>query len=237
MSVDWISSIVQIVLVNVVLSGDNAIVVALAAHNVPPEQRTKAMLWGTCLAIGMRLVLTFAVSYLLMIPGLRFVGAVLLAYIACKLIQEEVQSAEPAGAAATSIGTAIARIALADLVMSLDNVIAVAGLAQCDPLRLIIGLALSITMILALSRLIVAIMNRYRWIVYAGTAVLALAAADMMQQDIEVIRPQAFSTSHHAGAVDFSGWPFRLVLVSICLSSSYWWPRDRLKAASATRER
>jgi len=234
MALDWISSIIQIVLVNAVLSGDNAMVIALAAHNLPAAQRTKAMLWGTGLAIVMRLVLTFTVSYLLLIPGLRFLGAVLLAYIACKLIQEEAQSAGHAREAPTSIRTAIARIALADLVMSLDNVIAVAGVAQSDPLRLVVGLVLSITMILALSTVIVAIMNRYRWIVYAGTAVLALAAANMMQQDIEVMGHLNSALSRHASAFALTGWPLRLTLLSLCLTSNHWWPKGRLKRMIAS---
>src|SRR5208337_2841586 len=171
MFLDWISSIIQIMLVNVVLSGDNAMVIALAASSLPPEKRQRAMLWGTGLAIGMRMVLTFAVAYVLLIPGLRFLGAVLLAYIACKLIQEQADQAGDASQAPTSTGTAITRIALADLVMSLDNVIAIAGVAQADPLRLFLGLALSIAMILALSTAIVAIMSRFRWIAYLGTGV------------------------------------------------------------------
>ena len=140
MALDWVSSIIQIVLVNAVLSGDNAMVIALAAHRLPAAQRRQAMLWGSGLAIVMRLLLTFVVSALLLVPGLRFVGAVLLAYIACKLIQEEAQPAGPGREAPTSMSSAIARIALADLVMSLDNVIAVAGVSQSDPVRLAVGL-------------------------------------------------------------------------------------------------
>jgi YjbE family integral membrane protein len=185
----------------------------------------------------MRLLLTFVVSTLLLVPGLRFAGAVLLAYIACKLIQEEAQPAAHVHEAPTSMRSAIARIALADLVMSLDNVIAIAGVSQSDPVRLAVGLVLSISMILALSTVIVAIMNRYRWIVYAGTAVLALTAASMMQHDIEVIRPLASLLSHHVGAPELSGWSLRLVLVSICLTSNYWWPRGRLNRAFSIQER
>jgi len=237
MSLDWVSSIVQIVLVNAVLSGDNAMVIALAAHRLPAAQRRQAMLWGSGLAIMMRLLLTFVVSTLLLVPGLRFAGAVLLAYIACKLIQEEAQPAAHVHEAPTSMRSAIARIALADLVMSLDNVIAIAGVSQSDPVRLAVGLVLSISMILALSTVIVAIMNRYRWIVYAGTAVLALTAASMMQHDIEVIRPLVSLLNHHAGAAELSGWSLRLALVSICLTSNYWWPRSRLNRAFSIQER
>ena len=88
-------------------------------------------------------------------------------------------------------------------------------------------------MILALSTAIVAIMNRYRWIVYAGTAVLALTAASMMQHDIELIRPVPALLSHYAGVAARSGWTLRLVLISICLTSNYWWPRGRLNRSTS----
>lgn len=237
MFLDWISSIIQIMLVNVVLSGDNAMVIALAASSLPPEKRQRAMLWGTGLAIGMRMVLTFAVAYVLLIPGLRFLGAVLLAYIACKLIQEQADQAGDASQAPTSTGTAITRIALADLVMSLDNVIAIAGVAQADPLRLFLGLALSIAMILALSTAIVAIMSRFRWIVYLGTGVLALAAANMMAHDIEAARQLSVTVSQHASSVGQGVWPLRLALVVVCLTSNYWWPRGRLRGVMSSRLR
>jgi YjbE family integral membrane protein len=227
MFLDWIFSIIQIILVNVVLSGDNAMVIALAANSLTPEKRRRAMLWGSGLAIGMRMVLTFAVSYVLLVPGLRFLGAVLLAYIGCKLIQEQADQAGDAGPPPTSTGTAIARIALADLVMSLDNVIAVAGVARADPLRLFLGLALSIAMILALSTAVMAIMSRFRWIVYLGTGVLALAAANMMVHDIEAAKQLSVTVSRHASSVGQGVWPLRLALVVVCLTSNYWWPRGR----------
>jgi YjbE family integral membrane protein len=224
MNLDSVSSIVQIVLINAVLSGDNAVVIALAAHGLPPAQRRQAMLWGSALAIVMRLVLTFLVSYLLLLPGLRFLGAVLLAYIACKLIQEESESAGHVHETQTNMRAAIARIALADLVMSLDNVIAIAGVSQSEPVRLVIGLILSITMILTLSTLIVAIMNRFRWVVYAGAAILALTAADMMEHDLLTFRPSFAEFSHQAGTSALTGWSLRLAVLWLCLSSNYWWP-------------
>ena len=231
MFLDWTSSLIQIMLVNVVLSGDNAMVIALAANSLPPEKRRRAMLWGTGLAIAMRMLLTFAVSYVLLIPGLRFLGALLLAYIACKLIQEQAHQGEDASAIPTNTGTAVARIALADLVMSLDNVIAIAGVAQADPLRLFLGLALSIAMILALSTAIVVIMSRYRWIVYLGTGVLAVAAANMMAHDIEAARQLSVTVSQQASSLGQGVWPLRLALVAVCLTSNYWWPRSRLRVA------
>jgi YjbE family integral membrane protein len=185
------------------------------------------MLWGTGLAIVMRLVLTFAISYVLLIPGLRFLGAVLLAYIACKLIQEQADQAEEASHTPCSTGTAIARIAVADLVMSLDNVIAIAGVAQADPVCLFLGLALSIAMILALSNAIVAVMSRYRWIVYLGTGVLALAAANMMAHDFEAAKQSGIALMQQDSSNAQVAWPLRLALIGACLTSNFWWPRGR----------
>ena len=182
------------------------------------------MLWGTGLAIVMRLLLTLVVSILLVIPGLRFMGAVVLAYIACKLIQEEEQPAETAQQGPTNMRTAIVRIALADLVMSLDNVIAIAGVSQSDPVRLTVGLVLSITMILALSTAIVEIMNRYRWIVYLGTAVLALTAASMMIQDFEILYRSRMAPGADARFPRWAAWTVRIAVLIICLTTNKWWP-------------
>ena len=107
---------------------------------------------------------------------------------------------------------AIARIALADLVMSLDNVIAIAGMSRSDPVSLVVGLILSITMILTLSTLIVAIMNRFRWVVYAGAAILALTAAGMMEHDLLAFSPAISEFSHQDSNFELTGWSLRLAV-------------------------
>src|SRR5262245_45941266 len=119
-----LASLAQIVLINAVLSGDNALVIALAARHLPPRQRRAAMLWGGVAAVALRLALTLAVAYVLLVPGVRFVGAVLLLGIACKLVRDESAVDRGGGPAPTSVRTAVFRIAVADLVMSLDNVVA-----------------------------------------------------------------------------------------------------------------
>ena len=174
MTLDYLGSILKIILFDLVLSGDNAVVIGLAAHLLPARQRRQAMLWGCGMAIVMRVALTLVVAHLLLFPGLRFAGAVLLAWIACKLIQEHDDSTDSTKPPPTSLLKAIRRIAMADLIMSLDNVVAIAGASQSDPVRIILGLFLSISMLLLLSAVIVEIMSRYRWIAYLGTAVLAL---------------------------------------------------------------
>src|SRR5208283_1126834 len=173
MTLDYLGSILKIILFDLVLSGDNAVVIGLAAHLLPDRQRRKAMLWGCGMAVVMRVALTLVVAHLLLFPGLRFAGAVLLAWIACKLIQEQDDSTGLTRPPPTSLFKAITRIAMADLIMSLDNVVAIAGASQSDPVRIILGLFLSISMLLLLSAVIVEIMSRYRWIACLGAAVLA----------------------------------------------------------------
>src|SRR6516165_8755036 len=161
MTLDYFISILKIVLVDLVLSGDNAVVIAMAAYLLPPRQRRQAMFWGCFLAIAMRVVLTLVVSHLLLWPGLRFIGAVLLAWIACKLLQDQAEARDKTKPPPTTLPKAITRIAMADFIMSLDNVVAIAGVSQSDPVRVVLGLVLSISMILSLSAVIMAILNRY----------------------------------------------------------------------------
>ncbi len=223
MTLDYLISIGKIILFDLVLSGDNAVVIGLAAHRLPPLQRKRALFWGCGLAIVMRIVLTLIVAYLLVIPGLRFVGAVLLAWIACKLMLEEVQEHEHPGAAPTSLLKAVQRIALADFIMSLDNVLAIAGASDADPSRIVFGLILSISMLLALSAIITEMMSRYRWIAYAGAAVLAWTAADMMAEDLETF----FAAGRGSGVHEFSHWglwALRITLVTLCLTVNWWLP-------------
>ncbi|APW62505.1 TerC family protein [Paludisphaera borealis] len=226
MTLDYLIPILKIILFDLVLSGDNAVVIGLAAHRLPPAQRKKAMFWGCGLAIVMRIGLTFVVFYLLMIPGLRFFGAVLLAWIACKLMQEEGQAAADPHAAPTSMLKAIQRIAMADLIMSLDNVLAIASASDSNPWLIFLGLILSISMLLALSAVITEMMSRYRWIAYAGAAVLAWAAADMMAEDLETF----FAAGYVSGFPAFphwGKWALRVFLVTLCLTINWWLPQSK----------
>jgi YjbE family integral membrane protein len=225
--------IAQILFINIVLSGDNALVIALAARRLPVEQRRQAMVWGILLAVAMRLFLTLIVSYLLLIPGLQILGALLLGWIACRLLQEEAGPAEDGGSDPSNLRTAVARIALADVVMSLDNVLAIAGVSQSNTFQLIFGLAFSIAIILACSTAILALMNRFRWIVFAGTAVLALTAAGMMSHDLAKLGLPGISHPDSTRPFLWVDWAFRLVFAVACMTSIWWWPA--LKAIRSTR--
>jgi len=216
-------AILKIILFDLLLSGDNAVVIGLAAHRLPPAQRRQAMIWGCGLAIVMRIGLTLVVSSLLDVTGIRFVGAVLLAWIACKLMQEEVDAAsDHPHSAPNSLFKAVQRIALADFIMSLDNVLAIASAAQSKT-QIVMGLVLSIAMLLFLSAIITEIMNRYRWIAYAGAALLAWTAAEMMSHDLHVL----FRQGYVAGWSEFpewGDWALRVALVALCLTVNWWYP-------------
>jgi YjbE family integral membrane protein len=220
-----LASLAQIILVNTVLSGDNALVIAMAARHLPEPDRRTAMIWGVSLAVALQIVLTLAVAYVMMIPGLRFVGAVLLFGISCKLVQDEDQTAHEGAPVPTSMLTAIFRIAVADLVMSLDNVIAIAGLSGSDPVLLTVGLILSIAVIVVFSQVILVLMNRFRWIVYAGTGVLALTAAGMIVHDLEAVYRVAWTAGSSLHFPLWADWSLRGLAVVACITSTRWWPR------------
>src|SRR2546422_9669829 len=141
----WVG-LVKIIGVNIILSGDNAVVIALAARSLPPKQQTQAIIWGSGAAIVMRIILTLFAVALLTLPWLKIVGSVLLFWIGVKLLVPEEDDAEIE--ASTQLLSAIKTILIADLVMSLDNVIAVAAAAGGSILLLILGLAISIPLVI-----------------------------------------------------------------------------------------
>jgi YjbE family integral membrane protein len=228
MTLDYLGSICKIILSDLVLSGDNAVVIGLAAHLLPPRQRRQAMIWGCTMAIVMRVALTLVVAHLLLFPGLQFVGALLLAWIACKLIQEEAESADESKPAPTTLFKAITRIAMADFIMSLDNIVAIAAVSESDPFRIILGLVLSISMLVLLSAIIMEIMSRYRWIACAGTAVLAWTAADMMIHDFDTLYRARWAPGAETGFPTWAAYATRIALVIICLTTNWWWPKARI---------
>ncbi len=178
------SSVLQIFLVNLALSGDNAVVVALAARRLPDSQRRQAMFWGVSCAVVLRMVLSCAATFLIAVPGLLLVGGVVLYFIAYKLLAgepgESAFGEAPDEKSPSNLAGAVRMICVADLVMSLDNVLAVAGASGGDQVRMLIGLASSVVFILLLSNVIAVVMDRWQWLVYAGAAVLALTAAEMI---------------------------------------------------------
>ena len=172
----------SIILANIVLSGDNAVVIALAARSLPPQQQRKAIFWGSGAAIVMRIVLTLIAVEMLRWPYLKIVGGLLLLYIGVSLLVEDDDgggSEEHAGGLLSAIRT----ILVADLVMSLDNVLAVAAAAKGDTPLLVIGLAISIPLIIFGSTLLLKVMERLPIIITLGAALLGFLAGEMIFTD------------------------------------------------------
>jgi YjbE family integral membrane protein len=178
--------LLAIILIDLVLAGDNAIVIALAARSLPADLQKKAIFWGSAAAIVMRVVLTITAVTLLTLPYLKLVGGILLVYIGVQLLADS--DGEEDMKAESSIWAAIRTILIADLVMSLDNVLAVAAAAQSGPeetrmLLLIIGLALSIPLIIFGSTMLLKLMDRFPLIITFGAGLLGWLAGGMIVDD------------------------------------------------------
>jgi len=182
----WVA-LLQIIGVNIVLSGDNAVVIALAARSLPPLQQKKAVLWGSGAAVVMRIVLTIVAVELLRLPYLKLIGAALLIWIGIQLLLPEEEEADGGhGAANAGLMAAIRTILIADLVMSLDNVIAVAAAAKGDLTLLVLGLLISIPLVIFGSTLLMKFMERWPIIITIGGALLGWVAGEMAVTDPSV---------------------------------------------------
>ena len=168
-----------IVLIDVVLGGENALVIAMASRNLPPDLRKKALLWGTFGAVAVRFACVAALTYLLMIPGLRLIGGIALLYIAYSLVTQKSNEHKEVNAA-TSFWGAMATIVWADAVMGLDNALAIAGAAGGNWWLIIFGLLLSVPIILFGSTIVAKIMERWPRTIWVGAGVLVIVAIQMM---------------------------------------------------------
>ena len=182
---EWLVSLLAIVLVDLLLAGDNAVVIAMAARRLPPEMRKRAVFWGTAAAIVIRVALAMIAVTLLQIRGLGIVGGVLLLGVAVRLMTSEDADAENPGVDKSPAGlwSAIGSIVVADVVMGLDNVLAVAGAARGDYWLIGIGIALSIPIMIAGSFIILRFMERAPWLIYAGGSLLVSISARMALDD------------------------------------------------------
>ena len=172
----------SIMLANIVLSGDNAVVIAMAARTLEPHQRSKAIFWGSAAAIIMRIVLTIVAIQLLTLPYLKMIGAVLLVYIGVDLLKGE-DEGEDHGKEINGLAAAIRTILIADLVMSLDNVLAVAAAAKGNVPLLVLGLLVSIPLIVFGATLLTKVMERFPIIITIGAALLGFLAGEMLLTD------------------------------------------------------
>ncbi|MBU1426909.1 MAG: TerC family protein [Gammaproteobacteria bacterium] len=175
----WVD-VFKIIVIDLLLSGDNAVVIALACRNLPLAQRKKGILYGVGGAIGLRIVLTFFAVTLLSLPYLKLVGALLLLWIGIKLILPEEEHGEGNIKAEANLWGAVKTIIIADFVMSLDNVLGVAAAAKGSVFLLVFGLLISIPLIAWSSQLVLKLIDRYPFIIYAGGALLGYVAGEML---------------------------------------------------------
>lgn len=226
-SPEWFSALVAIIIIDLVLAGDNAIVIALAARKVPAHLQRRTILLGTLGAILARVSLTLVVAWLLRIPGLMLIGGLLLLPIAYKLMLPDDEEGDDHTAGITSFWGAIRVIVFADLLMGLDNVLGVAGAAHGDFTLVVIGLLISIPIVIWGSTIILKFVERYPGIVYLGAAVLALTGAKMIVSD------PLFD--HHVSTekeIDYTIYFFSLLLV---LGVGYWRSKTILDARAAKK--
>lgn len=184
-SLQWCIALGSILFINLILSGDNALVIAMASRKLPEKQRTRAIVVGTGGAVVLRIALTLVAAILLDIPYLQFLGGMALLWIAVKLLADD--NSESSCDQAATLTEAIKIILIADLIMSLDNVLALAAVAQTIPdskySLIIVGLATSIPLVVFGAQILMKLMDKFPIIVYIGAGVLGYAAAEMIVSD------------------------------------------------------
>ena len=179
--IELLWALLAIVLIDVVLGGENALVIAMASRNLPEDLRKKALIWGTFGAVGVRFICVAALTYLLMIPGLRLIGGVALLYIAWQLLQKKEHNGDVD--ASTSFWGAMGTIVWADAVMGLDNALAIAGAAGGNWYLIIFGLLLSVPIILFGSTIVAKILDKYPKTIWIGVGVLVIVALQMIYNE------------------------------------------------------
>ena len=178
-----IIAILQIIAIDIVLGGDNAIIIALACRNLPARQKRLGILWGTAGAIVLRCILVFFASTLLTVPSLKLIGGLLLIWIGVKLLAEEDEIDEGTVKQSGNLFEAVRTIIIADFVMSLDNSVAIAAAAKGNMTLVIFGLALSVPIIIGGSAIILRMMQRFPIIITLGAALLGWLAGDLIASD------------------------------------------------------
>lgn len=223
LSTAWWSALLAIILIDLVLAGDNAIVIALAARNLPPHLKNKAIVWGTVGAIVVRSVMTLGVVWLLKIPGLMLAGGIGLLWIAYKLVADEGGGDEHGPAAATFWG-AMKTIIVADALMGVDNVLGVAGAAHGAMDLVVIGLLVSVPIVVFGSKVVLQLVERFPIIIQAGAAVLAFTAGSM------IVGEPLLDTVFDPNAI--ARWSTYAVCVAGVLGAG-WWAARAARATTA----
>lgn len=226
LSAPWWSALLAIILIDLVLAGDNAIVIALAARNLPQHLQRKAIVWGTVGAIVVRSAMTIGVVWLLKIPGLMLVGGLALLWIAYKLTLNDDGGDEHGGSGATTFWGAMKTIVIADAVMGIDNVLGVAGAAHGAFDLVVIGLLISIPIVVFGSTLVLKLVERFPSIMYVGAAVLAFTAGKMIVN--EKVLAQFFKGPETSHLVAY--WAVCVLAIVGVLAAG--WLRNRRTAAN-----
>jgi YjbE family integral membrane protein len=219
----FLLSVLEIILINILLSGDNAVVIALACRNLPDKLRRQGILWGVLGAIILRVILTYFAMSLLNYPWLKLIGAVLLIWIGIKLIVGD-EHAEHEVKSSNRLISAIWTILIADLVMSLDNVMAVTAAAKGDLSLIIFGLVISIPLVIFGSQIIMRLIERLPWLVPAGGGLLGYIAGDLATDD-PVVAPWI---ELQAPIVD---WLAPFIGIAVVVIPGLWLARGRRPAA------
>lgn len=226
-SIDFWSALLTIVFIDLMLAGDNAIVIGLAARNLPKHQQKAAILWGMAGAVTIRIIATLLVVWLLNIPWLQLAGGLLLIWIAYKLlVQEEDGHDIKAG---STLWQSVRTIIIADAAMGLDNVLAVAGAAHGHTLLVIIGLLISIPIVVWGSTLFIRLIDRFPWIIYIGSGVLAYTAAKMITHEPHI-------ENHIIHGHSWIVWPFYAVVIAAVLLTGYYANAARAKRSGLQRQ-
>jgi YjbE family integral membrane protein len=228
-SAPWWSALLAIVVIDLVLAGDNAIVIALAARNLPPALRTKAIVWGTVGAIVVRSAMTIGVVWLLKIPGLMLVGGLGLLWIAYSLLVEQDEGEH--GPSATTFWGAMKTIIVADALMGVDNVLGVAGAAHGSMDLVIIGLLISVPIVVFGSNVVLKLVERFPVIIQLGAAVLAFTAAKMVVHE-PWLAPLFGGDADLTSTQSLTRWVvYTSAIAGVLLAG--WWVKKRRVAASA----
>ena len=241
---ELIQSIFSIFLINVVLSGDNAVVIGMAAHRLAGRQRRWAISLGTIAAVVIRVILTAIAAWLLAVPLLKLVGGALLLWIAFQLLKEEEEEHEGVAVPET-LRAAIRTIIIADVVMSVDNVLGIAAVAHGDTVLLVFGLVLSMPIIMVGGGMIAAVLDRFWWLVYVGSAVIAWTGAELMESDPisgHVLAMIGLVTEHLDAAGDMIDDPTALgylamgLLTALTLTVAHYVHRHRPSQVTGNRD-
>jgi len=217
---EYVTILFGIILINLILSGDNAVLIALACRNLPLKQRKLAIFWGSVGAIVLRVLLTMVALLLLKIPLLKLIGGVLIVWIAFKLLMQEEENQEDDSKCAGNLWEAIKIIIIADLIMSTDNVLAIAGISKGNVPLLAVGLATSIPLIILGAQIVVHLMKKFPAIIYVGAGILGWTGGEMIVGDKQVEGLLNNALSHNTIAV--LEWLIPLALTLFVVFGGYW---------------